>query len=137
MTASSRSRQTPEQRPSDKYCMSLKFKNPKDPRAIATYTFNWTAEVQGDDTIVPDQHPVNVVTGPPEDREPDTNSDLKVETTQIATTAMIEGVETPGHYIVCVISGGTHGADYLVQSEINLTSGLRFNREAVLRVRNL
>ena len=137
MTVWSTSRRTLERRPSDKYGMSLKFEKPKDPRAIATYTFNWTAEVQGDDTIVADQHPVTVVTGPPEDREPDMETDLKVETAQIATTAMIEGVETPGHYIVCVISGGTHGADYLVQSEINLTSGLRFNREAVLKVRNL
>lgn len=110
--------------------MSLVFPNPKDPRATANYSFEWSdlippKEVDGEvvaDPII--DHQVQVVTG--EVPVLDDQTDLRILSSTVKDQT-----------VIAMIAGGTAGQTYRVECEITLESGQVFNREAKLKVKNL
>lgn len=102
---------------------SLVFENPKDPKDIAPYTFNWDAHVidpetgERNDTLESAVSALVVGDGP---------DDLVVGTTVIM-----------GDRAVVMISNGTPGQSYVVECTATFESGKVLNRSAKLKIKDL
>lgn len=100
---------------------SLTFENPKDPKDLAPYSFNFV------------QHCIDSDTG----ERFDTVEDAVVVVLGTAGELTVISSGVVGDHVVAMIGGGVLGQKYVVECEATFESGKVLNRSATLKMKDL